>query len=61
MKLVVSFISIAGLSGFIIEVLVVSVLFNVIMAVIFWKYKDFVEIRKAIATIIQNKTRKISS
>jgi O-antigen/teichoic acid export membrane protein len=61
MKFIISFISIGGLSGFIIEVGVVSLLFNVIMAAIFWKFKDFVEIRKAIAAIIQSKTKKSSS
>jgi O-antigen/teichoic acid export membrane protein len=58
MKLIVSCISIAGLSGFIIEVVVVSLLFNIIMAAIFWKYQDFVEIRNAIITIVQSKTKK---
>lgn len=57
MKLVVSFISIAGLSGFIIEVVVVSLLFNTIMATIFWKYRDFVEIRKAVLSIISSKMK----
>lgn len=61
MKLSVSFISIAGLSGLIIEVVVVSLLFNIIMAAIFWKYQDFVEIRKAITTIVQSKTKKSSN
>lgn len=59
MKFVVSFISIAGLSGFVIEVVVVSILFNIIMAIIFWKYQDFVEIRKAILSIISNKMKEI--
>lgn len=57
MKLVVSYISIAGLSGFVIEVVVVSILFNVIMAIIFWKYKDFIEIRKAVLSIISSKMK----
>lgn len=57
MKLVVSFITIAGLNGFVIEVVVVSLLFNIVMAAIFWKYQDFVEIRQAITTIILNKTK----
>lgn len=61
MKFVISFISIGGLSGFIIEVVVVSLLFNSIMAAIFWKYQDFVEIRKAITTIVQSKTKKSSN
>lgn len=61
MKLIVSFIPIAGLIGFIIEVVVVSLLFNIIMAAIFWKYQDFVEIRKAITTIVQSKTKKSSN
>lgn len=57
MKLVVSFISIAGLSGVIIEVVVVSLLFNIVMAAIFWKYQDFVEIRKAVLSIISSKMK----
>ncbi len=60
MKLVVSFISITGLSGFIIEVVVVSLLFNIIMAIIFWKYQDFIEIRKAILGLIKNKTKGVN-
>jgi len=48
---------IAGLSGLIIEVVVVGLLFNIIMAIIFWKYKNFVEIRKAILGLMNNKLK----
>ena len=57
MKLIVSFVSIPGLSGFIIEIIAVSLLFNVIMAAIFWKYQDFVEVRRAILGLINNKLK----
>jgi len=45
------------LSGLIIEVVVVGLLFNIIMAIIFWKYKNFVEIRKAILGLMNNKLK----
>lgn len=57
MKLVVSFISLPGRSGFIIEIVVISLLFNFIMAVLFWRYKDFVEIRRTIGTVIRSRAK----
>lgn len=57
MNFVVIHISIAGLSGFIIEVVIVSLLFNSIMIIIFWRNKNFSEIRKTIQSLVSNKTK----
>lgn len=61
MKYAISFVTITGFSGLVIEVFIVSVLFNIIMALIFWRYQDFIEIRKSIKTIVKSMIKKFSS
>lgn len=61
MKYVISFVTITGFSGFIVEVIIVSIIFNIIMALVFWRYQDFVEIRKSISAIAKKIIMKLSS
>lgn len=58
MKYTIVSIPITGFSGFVLEVLVVSVLFNVIMTVLFWKHQDFIEIRSAVLSLLTIKMKR---
>lgn len=55
MKFVISFVTLTGISAFIFELIIVTILFNSIMIFIFWKNKDFTGIRKSIIKIIRNR------
>lgn len=58
LKYVVSLVVITGMGGFIVKVLLVSVLFNLLMIVIFWRYRPFIEIRKTASVILTTTLRK---
>lgn len=51
LKYIVSFITLGGISGLIVQVVLVSIIFNGTMILIFWRNRDFVEIRNTILNI----------
>ena len=55
MKYAISLITVTGLVGLVVEVIAVSLFFNLVMVIIFWKHKDFIEIRKAVIGIVKRK------
>lgn len=54
----ITFITVDGVLGFALQVALVSVLFNVVMFLIFRKNNDFIEIRKAALRFIKRKSAK---
>lgn len=58
MDYVISFIQFGGIAGFAVEVLTVSILFNAIMVLIFWKNQDFIEIKNSLLSIAKSKVNK---
>lgn len=58
MDYVITFIHLTGIAGFAAEVLIVSILFNVIMALIFWKNQDFIEIKNSLLSIVKSKVNR---
>jgi O-antigen/teichoic acid export membrane protein len=55
MKYVITFIHLTGVLGFLIEILTVSILFNAIMVLLFWRSRDFTEIKNSLLNIARSK------
>ena len=58
LDIIVSFITISGLIGFVAKVILVTILFNGIVMLLFWRMQDFQEIKKAMIGIVKKRLYK---
>lgn len=56
---VISWIEIGGLIGFVVKVGIVTILFNGILVLLFWKNQDFKDIKKAVTNIVRKRLAKV--
>lgn len=60
LNFIISFVVVEGILGFVLKIVIVSILFNVAMVLLFWNNRDFIEIKSAIYNLLKNKFRKHS-
>ena len=54
LKFIVLNINVTGILGFVIQVALVTIIFNGVMILIFWRNKDFKDIRTALSGVVSN-------
>lgn len=58
LKYIISLITLGGISGLIVQIILVSIIFNGTMLLVFWHNKDLIEIRNTILNIVKIRMKK---